>query len=387
MQERLGCSNVLWKPLDLKYVDTRVDRAFRSRHLLELSQTRHFGAAADVQPALIGHSARMLDVRRQVADFASTNAAVLIVGPTGTGKELVARLIHKYSARSAKPFVALNCAALPSSQLESELFGHVKGAFTGAARDHRGCFEQASGGAIFLDEIGDATLDFQTKLLRILQDGTFVSVGGEVERRTSARVIAATNRDLEAITASGGFRADLLQRLSVGVIHMPSLRDHLEDLGDLVGHFLPRLARKNGLARIPILSDDAMPTLQGYDWPGNVRELEHCLERAVVRARDGVIYSEDIRIGSVVLSYQVAPSHRGIDVHAKSEASGIEQPSLAPNDSHGTFMSLDQAVATHIIEALRRTKGNVNAAARLLKVARGTLRSRMERLSIQNEAL
>ncbi|MEX0599592.1 MAG: sigma-54 dependent transcriptional regulator, partial [Rhodothermales bacterium] len=215
--KEIGALDVLRKPLDHKDIRDRVARGFMSRRIRERCHPTYPTSATDQEPRLIGRSAQMLEVRRQIADFASTNATVLIVGPTGTGKELVARSIHEYSERRNHPFVTVNCAAVNASLTESELFGHAKGAFTGAARDHGGRFEQASGGTILLDEIGDATLEFQAKLLRVLQDGTFDRIGGETELTTNARVIAATNQDLDALTEKGGFRSDLLHRLAVAV--------------------------------------------------------------------------------------------------------------------------------------------------------------------------
>jgi DNA-binding NtrC family response regulator len=380
----IGTLDVLWKPINPKAVRSRVDRAFESRRLRERCHLTYHGSAADEEPRLIGRSTQMLEVLRQVVDFASTNATVLIVGATGTGKELAARSIHHWSARRSDPFIAVNCAAVPSSLLESELFGHVRGAFTGAGSAHTGRFEQASGGTIFLDEIGEATLDFQAKLLRVLQDGTFSRVGGETEHTTNARVIAATNQDLAEMTRKGGFRRDLLYRLAVAVIHMPPLCEHLEDMGEIVGHLLPRLAVSNGLTTIPILSDDAMDALRQHHWPGNVRELANCLERGVVRVRDGVIYPEDLQIGRIFAQFNITPSDEIPGIGTGSEASEVGAACAPWTLPDGTLMTLKQAQTAQINEALRRSNGNVNAAARLLGVPRGTLRSRMGRLAIQS---
>jgi DNA-binding NtrC family response regulator len=377
-----GALDVLWKPLNLEHARTRVARSFMSRRLRARHRSTNVEAGADGRPRLIGHSPQMREVRRQVASLASTNATVLIVGPTGTGKELAARLIHDCSDRCEHPFVAVNSAAIPASLLESELFGHVKGAFTGAAREHKGRFEQANSGTIFLDEIGDAALDAQAKLLRVLQDGTFDRVGGETERRTNARVITATNRDLESLTRDGGFRADLLHRLAVAVIRMPPLHERMDDLGELVAHLLPRIAHRNGRSTVPILTDDAWHALREYNWPGNVRELESCLDRAIVRATDGVVYREDLRIGEALVSSRIMPSVEGNGIEAgvgAADPDPLRPPWTLPD---GTFMTLNQAQMSQIRDALRQTGANVNAAARLLGVARGTLRSRMEKLGI-----
>jgi DNA-binding NtrC family response regulator len=378
-----GALDVLWKPLDLDHARIRVDRAFMSRRLRDRDQPTSVEADADGRPRLIGHSQQMREIRRQVVNLASTNATVLIVGPTGTGKELAARLIHDCSERRENPFVAVNCAAIPASLLESELFGHVKGAFTGAEREHRGRFDQANRGTILLDEIGDATLDFQTKLLRVLQDGTFVRVGGETQRTTNTRVIAATNQDLGALTRNGGFRRDLLHRLAVAVIRMPSLNERMQDLGELVAHLLPRIAHRNGRTTVPMVTDSAWSALRDYDWPGNVRELEGCLERGVIRASDGVIYREDLGIADALVPGRIRPSIQGTVIDSGSVGANTDArpgPWLLPD---GTFMTLDQAQAAQIREALMRTKANVNAAARLLGVPRSTLRSRMQRLGIR----
>ena len=237
--------------------------------------------------SMIGCSDSMTLVFEQVRQVAKWNTTVLIRGESGTGKELVANAIHYNSPRTSRPFVKLNCAALPDQLLESELFGHERGAFTGAVAQRKGRFEQADGGTLFLDEIGEISAAFQAKLLRVLQEGEFERVGGSSTQRVDVRVIAATNRDLEAEVGSGEFREDLYYRLNVMPILMPALRDRLEDLPELARFLVEKVARLQ--KRELQVTDSALRLLMRYDWPGNVRELENCLERAAVMCREGVI--------------------------------------------------------------------------------------------------
>ncbi len=236
---------------------------------------------------IIGRSHAMTMVFEQVRQVAKWNTTVLVRGESGTGKELVANAIHYNSPRASRPFVKLNCAALPDSLLESELFGHEKGAFTGAVTQRKGRFEQADGGTLFLDEIGEISPAFQAKLLRVLQEGEFERIGGSRTQRVDVRVIAATNRDLESEVAEGSFREDLYYRLNVMPIVMPALRERIEDLPDLARHLVSKVARLQG--RGLDITDSAIRMLMRHDWPGNVRELENCLERAAVMSSEGLI--------------------------------------------------------------------------------------------------
>jgi Response regulator containing CheY-like receiver, AAA-type ATPase, and DNA-binding domains len=247
--------------------------------------------------ALVGHDPKMVGVYKRIGQAAGSRATVLIRGETGTGKELIARAIHASSKVSSAPFVAVNCAALPANLLETELFGHVRGSFTGATGDRRGRFALAGRGTIFLDEIGDTTIDLQAKLLRVLQEREYYPVGAERPERTEARVVAATHRDLEALVASGAFRADLYYRLRVVEIEVPPLRERLSDVPLLAQHLALRASEAVGRSA-PVLSREAIDLLVAHQWPGNVRELENCLTRAVVMASGDVIRAEHIHLSA-----------------------------------------------------------------------------------------
>src|SRR5213596_1076041 len=235
---------------------------------------------------IIGHGPALQKVLAQIATVAPTEANVIILGGSGTGKELVARAIHDLSARKDRPLVRVNCASIPKELFESEFFGHVRGAFTGAIKDRVGRFELADNGTLFLDEIGEIPLDLQSKLLRVLQEGQFERVGEDRTRTVDVRIIAATNRDLEAEVKAGRFRQDLYYRLSVFPIELPPLRERVEDILVLAQHFVAQSARKLG-ATVPRLTHANVKELQSYDWPGNVRELQNVIERAVIRSRNG----------------------------------------------------------------------------------------------------
>ncbi len=246
---------------------------------------------------MVGHSRVMRTVFEQVRQVAKWNTTVLVRGESGTGKELVANAIHYNSPRANGPFIKLNCAALPDNLLESELFGHEKGAFTGAVSQRKGRFEQAHGGTIFLDEIGEITPAFQAKLLRVLQEGEFERVGGTRTLKVDVRVVAATNKHLENAVQEGKFREDLYYRLNVMPIQMPPLRERLEDVPDLARFLVGKIGRSQG--REVTIEDEALRLLMGYDWPGNVRELENCLERAAVMSQEGAIGTREINLTGI----------------------------------------------------------------------------------------
>jgi DNA-binding NtrC family response regulator len=294
---RQGAADFLVKPLDvndLRRTLARVlgDRRARGRALRE--PTPEPGPTDTHE--LVGHDPRMIEIFKLVGRVAASTTSVLVRGESGTGKELIARAIHRNSANAAEPFVPVNCTALPSTLLESELFGHVRGAFTGAHADRAGRFAQAGQGTIFLDEIGDTSAEFQSKLLRVLQEREFCPVGADRPINTKARVVAATHRDLEKLVAADRFRTDLYYRLVVVEIVIPPLRERVSDIPFLADHLLERAARSLDRAR-PVLADAALARLQAHDWPGNVRELENCLRRAVVLATGDVIRAEHIPLG------------------------------------------------------------------------------------------
>ena len=347
---RAGAVEFLVKPLDLHHVRSVLDATFEDRK-------SRAGAprAAVADPALgdlAGHDPRMIAVYKLIGQAARTRATVLIRGESGTGKELVARAIHSNSAAAAEPFVPVNCAALPTTLLESELFGHTRGAFTGAVNARKGRFALAGRGTIFLDEIGDTSADFQTKLLRVIQDREFEPLGSEQTQRTAARVIAATHRDLEQLIEDATFREDLYYRLRVVEIVLPPLRDRRSDIPTLAAELIRRGSAATG-APLPVLSDEALARLMEHDWPGNVRELENCLARAVVVASGGVIRPEHLAI---------APPREPAT------------PSIAP---------LNEVEKEHIRRTLEATGGHKARAAEILGVSRPRLNRLIEKYGLE----
>src|SRR5258706_11089915 len=314
---------------------------------------------------IIGRSPAIQKVLAQIQTVAPTEANVLILGESGTGKELVARAIHDLGARKDHPLVRVNCASIPKELFESEFFGHVRGAFTGAIKDRVGRFELADGGTLFLDEIGEIPPDLQSKLLRVLQEGQFERLGDDRTRTVQVRLIAATNRDLLAEAKAGRFRLDLYYRLSVFPIEVPSLRERLEDIEALADHFIKQASRRLGVPR-PRLTKLLVHELQSYDWPGNVRELQNVIERGVILAKGGKLEFD-------------LPRHVGIDGPA------TPAPSLHGNGK----LSLDELAVRErdiVGEALRRTNWKIygaDGAAALLRIQPTTLVSKMKRLNVQ----
>ncbi len=276
---RLGAFEVLEKPLELERIVTLLEQA----HVMAKKRHEHHHVINQIE--LIGESSTIAMIRRQIGVVGPRNAAVLITGENGVGKEVVAQMVHQTSPRAAKPFIAINCAAIPEELIEAELFGHVKGAFTNAVADRKGRFELAHGGTLFLDEIGEMSLKTQAKVLRILQEKIFERVGDHKSLHVDVRILAATNRDLPAAIKAGKFREDLFYRLNVIPIHIPPLRERREDIPLLVAHFLAELTPKGD--RVPTIGKDSMAVLATQDWPGNVRELKNVLERLMIMS-DGI---------------------------------------------------------------------------------------------------
>ncbi|PKN17666.1 MAG: DNA-binding response regulator [Deltaproteobacteria bacterium HGW-Deltaproteobacteria-6] len=307
---------------------------------------------------MVGTSDAMAEVFSLVSKVADTEAAILITGESGTGKELVARAIHEQSSRRNSPFVAINCAAIPGELLESELFGHVKGSFTGAIKDQQGKFQQADGGTIFLDEVCDLPLVMQPKLLRVLQEKEVLPVGSGKTQKIDVRVVAATNLDIEEMVAAGRFREDLYYRLSVIPIHLPPLRQRMEDIPLLLRHF----AAKVGSPQV-VFSKDALQPLRAYPWPGNVRELENMVTRLMILREADIIRMEDLP--KKILTPQQHEGQTGV-VNLPPEGYPLEQ--------------LEREV---VIEALERNNWNKSAAAAFLKVPRHVLLYRLEKYGIE----
>lgn len=295
-----------------------VEQALRTREAAREEKPADAGPPLDLSDVMIGQSPAMQGVFKMIGRVSRSDAAIMITGESGCGKEVVARAIQRFSLRAGREFVAINCAAIPESLLESELFGHEKGAFTGATAQRQGRFEQCDGGTLFLDEIGEMPMHVQTKLLRVLQEGEFSRVGGNDTIKTDVRIIAATNRNLEREVERGKFREDLFYRLNVVRIHIPPLRERPEDIRPLAQFFLQRLARKRNNPRLRF-SDDALALMESYNWPGNVRELENTLQRAVVLARSDVMTPADLPLGEHSAA-RPAEEEGGVSVELAAQA-------------------------------------------------------------------
>ncbi|NRD60809.1 sigma-54-dependent Fis family transcriptional regulator [Corallococcus exiguus] len=344
---QLGAFDYLSKPFDVDAIMRVAKRALEQKRLVEENRTLRKQVE---RTSLVGRSPALLEVYKQVARAATSNVPVLITGETGTGKEMVARALHKRSARASGPFIPVDCGAITESLMESELFGHAKGSFTGASGARRGLFEEASGGTLFLDEIGDVGMKVQSQLLRVLQEGEIRRVGESVPVKVDVRVLAATNKDLKARVAEGLFREDLLYRLDVVHLHLPPLRERREDIPALVEHFASLHAR--GGVR-PVVTADAMARLTVYDWPGNVRQLENVMARALALNVTGVLGPPDF------------PEPIG-DAPKRLTGLAGDLPSLA---------ELSRRYAAHV---LQHVGGNKSEAARLLGVDRKTLYKLLE---------
>jgi len=309
---------------------------------------------------MIGNAPVMQDVYALTRRAAKSSATVLLTGETGTGKELIARAVHDHSVYSDEPFIAVNCTALTDTLLESELFGHVRGAFTGAVGGKKGYFELAGKGTIFLDEIGDTSPGFQSKLLRVLQEREFYPVGGEQPKFTEARVVAATHQPMEELVSEGGFREDLYFRLRVVEIHVPSLRERRGDIPLLAQHLLKRIRLETG-ATVRGISEEAMARILEHDWPGNVRELENALTRACIVARGPLVGPEHLTLG-IPVDTRVAPDGSG----------------QVPEGD----LTLDGAIECQIRRVLEKTDGNKTEGATLLGISRSRLTRYVERFGL-----
>jgi len=357
-----GAFDYISKPFDISVLVSTVRRALAIQAAPAPERTEdEEEAAPDVARQMVGRSPAMLDVYKMVARVADANAAVLITGESGTGKELVARAIHGNGPRADEPFVGVNCGALTETLLESELFGHVRGSFTGAIANRQGIFEQADDGTVFLDEIGETSPSLQVKLLRVLQERELVPVGGSTAVAVRARVIAASNTDLERLVDAGEFRRDLLYRLNVINIHLPPLRERRDDVPLLVAHFLRKYTPAGDAASV---TDGAMRLLSAWSWPGNVRELENTIERAVTLSRRGTITEEDL-----------PESIR----HGGTESARV---ATDPEAFFEGLPTLDEVERRYLLHVLKAAGGNRKQAAEILGINRRTLYRMAERYKL-----
>ncbi len=358
---KLGAYDFVEKPLSLDKAVLVVRNALRQR-LLE-AENRDLRAQVDRRYVMVGEGPLMRHLREQVLLAAPTNGRVLILGENGTGKELVARTLHANSRRRSGPFVEVNCAAIPEELIESELFGHTKGSFTGAVADRRGRFEHAHGGTIFLDEIGDMSLKTQAKVLRALQEQVIQPLGGTSMVRVDVRVVAATNKDLQEEIRAGRFREDLFFRLNVVPIFVPPLRDRVDDVPRLAEHFMATLAAEYG-RRVKRFAPEAMARLQGHAWPGNVRELHNVVERLLIMVHHDIITASDV---GFIDDGAAAPM---------AASGGPDQPLLPLADARDRFER------DYILRMLAANQGNISRTAEALAVERSNLYKKMRAFGI-----
>jgi two-component system nitrogen regulation response regulator GlnG len=379
-----GAYDYLTKPFDLDEVLLLAERALEAGRLTQevarlrtgLQEVREFSA-------LIGRHPRMQDVYKTIGRTAGTDVTVLLRGESGTGKELVARAIHHYSRRAGRPFVAVSSAAIPGTLLESEMFGHERGAFTDAKERRLGKFELAHGGTLYLDEIGDMPLELQTKLLRALQERTIERLGGHEPIRIDVRVLAATNRELEALMRDGRFREDLYYRLNVVTLNLPPLRERRRDIALLVEHFLAKYAAELGECGV---APEALDRLVGHDWPGNVRELENVVQRAMVMATSGVILPEHLPIGPVSAAASVAVDASLEEIIERKLVECVR--GLREHASANLYDLMVGLVEKPLLRAvLRETGGNQVRAAQILGINRNTLRKKLTEHGIDPDSL
>ncbi|MDP2895735.1 MAG: sigma-54 dependent transcriptional regulator [bacterium] len=367
---KLGAYNYIVKPFDVSELRMVVDQALRSKKLeAEVNYLRSQVNVTRDADRIIGSSSAMLSVIQKIEQVADSRASVLITGDSGTGKELVARRLHLQSSRRSNPFVALHCATLPETLLESELFGHVKGAFTNAIADRKGKFELADKGTLFLDEIGEMTPRVQAKVLRVLQEGEFSKVGGNKSISVDVRIISATNRDLKEEIQLGNFREDLYYRINVVPIYLSPLKERRGDILELAQYFLGVFAGELNPKR-PKFSEDALQALEEYDWPGNVRELKNVIERVIVLNKGVSVIAREL------LSYDIVPAGRGNGATAPESLVGKVSLKQATEDFEKKMIE----------EALRIAAGVQSEASRLLGTTRRILGYKIKQLGINADA-
>jgi two-component system nitrogen regulation response regulator GlnG len=375
---KLGAYEYLVKPLELATLRQVIDKALSISRLMRVP-----AVVAGEQPTddrsdpIVGRCPAMQEVYKAIGRVARQEVTVLITGASGAGKELVARALYQHSRRSQGPFLAVNCAAIPDALLESELFGHEKGAFTGADRRRIGKFEQCHGGTLFLDEVADLTPQAQGKLLRLLQEGTFERLGGNETLRADVRVLAATNHDLHAMVTGGLFREDLYYRLSVFTIHLPPLRERGDDLALLAEHYLRRFSRELG-KEATALAPEALNRLRSYSWPGNIRELQSALKQAVLQATGPVLLADFVPAW-------VQPGTSETSEMAQGVWRSFIEEQLRAGTTGLYAKSLRRMERELLTQVLRHTDGNQLQAAKILGITRGSLRSKLRELGISIE--
>ncbi|HEX8790003.1 MAG TPA: sigma-54 dependent transcriptional regulator [Polyangiaceae bacterium] len=371
-----GAFDFVTKPFDKDEVRQIVAKALKTRDLRAADATP-MPAARDARFGIIGHSQGILDIYAILERVADTPTTVLISGESGTGKELVARALHEHSSRKDKPFIKVNCAAIPKELIESELFGHERGAFTGAVSSKPGRFELANGGTLFLDEIGEIPIEMQVKLLRALQESEFERVGGIKTIRVDVRLVAATNRDLKRLIAASAFREDLFYRLNVVPIRLPALRERTGDIPVLVEHFLGKVNERLK-KKVEGVESEAMDVLVAYPWPGNIRELENVIERAVLFCDAQKLRASDL-----------PPEIRGIPAMANVPLPEADLTAALAGEGglkEHVKVAMSRLEKELVSRALQQTGGNVTHAARLLKISRKGLQLKMKELGLREGA-
>ena len=362
---RHGAFEYLVKPFSLDQLEVAIEKAGNFTQLLKVNRYLSHEKDGKESSELLGSSGPMEQLRQLIRKVARTDATVLVQGESGTGKELIAHAIYSESARAHAPFIRVNCAAVPESLIESEFFGHEKGAFTGALNKREGRFELAHGGTILLDEISEISPNLQAKLLRVLQEREFERIGGSRTIKVDVRVIATTNRDLQASIEKGEFRQDLYFRLNVVPINVPALRDRRDDIAFLAGQFMQRFARKHGV-HVRGFSPQCLQTLHNHSWPGNVRELQNVVERAVILCGDDELL-EPVHLG--ILSKPI--------LTAAVRLSPLGRIAESPTAANGSFPTLNELEKQHILVALTQCKNNRTHAARMLDISVRTLRNKL----------
>lgn len=375
---KLGAYEYILKPFDIATVKELIKRGLEAYGLMSRRVSYKPLPEGGEGDRIVGSSPKMQEVYKEIGRVAGNDVTVLLRGESGTGKELIARAIYQHSSRSDGPFLAVNCAAIPETLLESELFGYEKGAFTGASHTRIGKFEQCNRGTVFLDEIGDMTLATQAKILRVLQEGEFERVGGRETIRVDVRVVAATNKDLEKAIREGRFREDLYYRLKVITIRVPPLRERLEDIPELVEYFM-RKYNTEFKKQFGEVSDDALAVLRERLWPGNVRELENTIKRAVVTGRGEIVLPEHLLFGE-----EEAPSGTvGAEGDWRKTLQALVEK-LPLEAEEGLLPALEE---TLMREVLRRTKGNQSRAAKILGISRYSLRGKLRKYNINTDVI